>query len=201
MAEPQVMMEIGFSVIYLFYISGIVLAMFINRKHVPEEKLASANMALYAFASLLIGDLGHVGARLIAFFAEESVNTDAVLGIGGLLEMLALIPLLLFWLELWRVEYDKERTPFYYVLIGVGVIGLIIFLLPQNGLGRSPLQPLDLSVLLQLPRTILCASVDLIGPSLYPIRISYPILIRGSSQRLERTFVGHNIYLCHGFIY
>jgi hypothetical protein len=130
--DSQVMMEMGFNVIYLIYIICIVSIMAKKYGSLAEEKKKSAKFVLLAFASLLIGDIGHVGARLIAFFSGDIDSNYAILGLGSLFEMVGLIFLFMFWTVAWLVEYKHEKTILFYVLIAIGLIGLVIFALPQN---------------------------------------------------------------------
>jgi len=132
MANPQVMMEITFSVIYLIYIFVIVILMSKNMKNVNQKEIGTAKRIRLAFIALFIGDLGHVGARLIVFFSGEGEMSYAILGIGALLEGVGLIFLLMFFTDAWRVQFNHPRNLLFKVLIGIGIVGLIIFVFPQN---------------------------------------------------------------------
>ena len=95
--EPQVMMEISFNVIYLIYICVIVVMMSKNLNNADEMERRTAKRILQAFTALFIGDLGHVGARLIVLFSVDLDFNYAVLGIGSLFEMVGLIFLFIFY--------------------------------------------------------------------------------------------------------
>ena len=81
MADPQVMMETTFNVIYLIYICIIVILMSKNMNNVSQKEIATAKRIRLAFIALFIGDLGHVGARLIALFSVDVDLNNTVLGI------------------------------------------------------------------------------------------------------------------------
>ncbi|MHA1986581.1 MAG: hypothetical protein ACW98D_08085 [Promethearchaeota archaeon] len=130
--DPQVMMEITFNIIYLIYICVVVIFMFKNIHKVDAAELKTAKRIRLAFALLFVGDLGHVGARLIAFFSGDLEANYAVLGIGTLFEMVGLIFLFMFYTDAWRIHFKHENNLLFKVLIGVGIIGLVIFVLPQN---------------------------------------------------------------------
>jgi len=130
--EPQVMMETSFNVIYLIYICIIVILMLKNMGNVNEKEIAAAKRIRLAFIALFIGDLGHVGARLIALFSGDVNLNHTVLGIGTLLESVGLIFLFMFFTDAWRVHFDHQKSLLFKVLIGVGIVGLIIFVFPQN---------------------------------------------------------------------
>jgi hypothetical protein len=130
--DPQVMMEISFNVIYLIYICVIVILMTKNMKTVDAKELPAAKRIRLAFLALFIGDLGHVGARLITFFSGEIELNYTILGIGTLFEMVGLIFLFMIYTDAWRIHFDHAKNILFYVLIGFGVVGLIIFVFPQN---------------------------------------------------------------------
>ena len=132
MADTQVIMEITFSVIYLIYICAIVILMSKNLKNVNQKELTTAKRIRLAFIALFIGDLGHVGARLIVFFSGEGEMNYAILGIGSLLEAVGLIFLFMFFTDAWRVQFNHPNNLLFKVLIGIGIVGLIIFAFPQN---------------------------------------------------------------------
>jgi len=132
MADPQVMKEITFSVIYLIYICAIVILMSKNMKNVNQKEIGTAKRIRLAFIALFIGDLGHVGARLIVLFSGEGEMNYAISGIGALLEAVGLIFLFMFFTDAWRVQFNHSKNLLFKVLIGIGIVGLIIFAFPQN---------------------------------------------------------------------
>lgn len=103
-----------------------------NMKNVNENESRTAKRIRLAFLALLIGDLGHVGARLIVFFSEDVVANYAIMGIGTLLEMIGLTFLFMFFTDAWRLHFDRPNNLLFKVLIGIGIVGLIIFIFPQN---------------------------------------------------------------------
>jgi len=132
MADPQVIMEITFSVIYLVYICVIVILMSKNMKNVNQKEIGTAKRIRLAFIALFIGDLGHVGARLIFFFSGEGEMNYTISGIGSLLEAVGLIFLFMFFTDAWRVQFNHPKNLLFKVLISIGIVGLIIFVFPQN---------------------------------------------------------------------
>ena len=132
MADPQVIMEITFSVIYLIYICVIVILMSKNMKNVNQKEIGAAKRIRLAFIALFIGDIGHVGARLIVFFSGEGEINFAISGIGSLLEAVGLIFLFMFFTDAWRVHFNHPRNLLFKVLLGIGIVGLIVFVFPQN---------------------------------------------------------------------
>jgi len=132
-------MEIIFSFTYLIYICIIVIFMSKNLKKVKKDEIKTAKYILLAFLSLMIGDLGHVGARLVTFFSENFTLAYGIFGIGVLIEMIGLIFLFIFYTNAWRIHFNKPNNLIFKSLIGVGIIGLIIFTFPQNQWNTEPI--------------------------------------------------------------
>lgn len=132
-------MEIMFSVIYLIYICIIVIFMSKNLKKGNKDEIKTAKYILLAFISLMIGDLGHVGARLVTFFSENFASNYGIFGIGVLFEMIGLILLFIFYTNAWRIHFNKPNDLIFKSLIVVGIIGLIIFTFPQNQWNTEPI--------------------------------------------------------------
>ena len=130
MADPSEIMEIGFNVVYLTYIFFIVIIMIKRKSSLSPEKQPVVLRVLLGFSALLIGDIGHVGARLYLFLSVDQNTT--ISGIGSLLESVGLIFLFMFWTDAWRLEFSHSKTVIYYCLILTGILGLIIFIFPQN---------------------------------------------------------------------
>ena len=103
----------------------------IKRKSaLSPEKRPVALRVLLGFSALLIGDIGHVGARLYVFLSAD--QNSSILGIGTLFESIGLTFLFIFWTDAWRLEFSHSKKIIYYILIITGFIGLIIFAFPQN---------------------------------------------------------------------
>ena len=130
MADPQEIMELAFMVIYLTWIFIIVITMMKRRSSLASEKRPAAMRILFGFTALLIGDIGHVGAELYNFLSTD--QNAAIFGIGRLFEAIGIIFLFMFWLDAWRLEFSHSKNVIYYILIITGILGLIIFIFPQN---------------------------------------------------------------------
>lgn len=124
--------EMIFSICYLTYIFLIVIFISKNLKKVNKNELKAAKNILLAFISLLIGDFGHVGARLIIFFSKNNSINSALFGIGILFEMVGLTFLFIFCTNLWRIHFNRPNDILFKVLIGIGIFSLIVLALPQN---------------------------------------------------------------------
>ncbi len=121
MATSTEMMEMGFMIIYLIYILIIVITMIRRKSMLSSENRHAALRVLFGFSALLIGDIGHVGARLyILLSAEQNTVID---GIGSLLESIGVIILFIFWTDAWRLEFSHSKQIIYYILILTGILG------------------------------------------------------------------------------
>ncbi len=132
-------MQIAFSMLYLTFICIIVIYMSKNFKNIRGIEKKTAKNVFFAFISLLIGDLGHVGARLFILTVENPSSYYGFFGIGVLLEMIGLIFLFMFYTNAWRIHFNKPNNLFFKSLIGIGVVGLIIFTFPQNQWNTEPI--------------------------------------------------------------
>ncbi|MFX1337878.1 MAG: hypothetical protein ACFFDK_04660 [Promethearchaeota archaeon] len=110
-----------------------------NLKKGNKDEIKTAKYILLAFISLMIGDLGHVGARLVTFFSENFASNYGIFGIGVLFEMIGLILLFIFYTNAWRIHFNKPNDLIFKSLIVVGIIGLIIFTFPQNQWNTEPI--------------------------------------------------------------
>ena len=91
------------------------------RLNVNQKEIVTAKRILLAFLALLIGDLGHVGARLIDFISVEVETNYFILGIGSLFEMVGLIFLFMLFTDAWRVQFNHPKNLLFKVLIGIGI--------------------------------------------------------------------------------
>lgn len=139
MADPGEIMRLAFMVFYMIYIFIVVIIMMKRKSSLSQEKKPAAMRVLLGFTALLIGDIGHVGARLYNFLSTE--KNPAIYGIGELLECSGLLILFICWIDAWRLEFSHSKKAIYYILIFTGILGLIMFTFPVNDwLGDSPPQ-------------------------------------------------------------
>ena len=131
-----ILMEISFNIIYLIFIWTFVLLMIKNRGNVKKEGSLLARIYLVGFFLLALGDTGHVGFRVLAYFAGGLEANSVLVGMGALSTAITITLLYMLILEAWRLTFNKSRTPGYYFLILVGLIRLILFIFPQNEWGN-----------------------------------------------------------------
>jgi len=135
-------MEIGFNILYLIGIYAIVIIMSSRLSRVPASD-TTARLFRNGFLLLAIGDTGHVGFRVIAYFMgslESSISIAGLalplVGLGALATAITVTFLYMFLLEAGYRRFSLPRDILYWILIAAGIIRLVIFLFPQNEWGN-----------------------------------------------------------------
>lgn len=166
MSESALMwMEISFNILYLFVVWGLVIAMIRRRPAVALEDNKAANLVLWAFALLALGDTGHVGFRVLAYASgnlETQINVIGrqvgLVGLGALSTAITVTIFYLLMLELWRVRFNKRYGWYEYLLIGLVFLRFVLMVLPMN-YWNSVVPPQPWSTYRNLPLIILGLSV------------------------------------------
>jgi len=163
--SARMWMEISFNILYLFVVWGLVITMIRRRPDVSQENKKAANLVLWAFALLALGDTGHVGFRVLAY-ASGSLDTQinifgrqvGLVGLGALSTVITVTIFYLLMLELWRVRFNKRYGWYEYLLIGFVILRFVLMALPTND-WNSVVPPQPWSTLRNIPLTILGLSV------------------------------------------
>lgn len=158
-------MEISFNILYLFIVWGLVIAMIRRRPSVAQEDRKAADLVLWAFALLALGDTGHVGFRVLAY-ASGNLDTQinilgrqvGLVGLGALSTAITVTIFYILMLELWRVRFNKRYGWYEYLLMGLAILRFVLMALPMND-WNSVVPPQPWSTLRNLPLTILGLSV------------------------------------------
>jgi len=131
--------EISFNLAYLVVIWGLVIAMRRYRSRVAPADRHVANLFLWAFALLALGDTGHVGFRVLAYALGGLETEMSILGLQlGLVGLGALatgVTVTLFYvlmLEIWRARFDKPYGWIGFLLLGAAVLRLLLMLPAAN---------------------------------------------------------------------
>jgi len=132
-------MEIIFNVVYLIVVWGIVITMVIKRDSVQAADQRSANLVIWAFALLALGDTGHVGFRVVAY-AMGDLNTAIILfgreiGLVGLGALATAITVTFFYaivLMIWQERFQKPYGWFGYFLFATALLRLVVMIFPGN---------------------------------------------------------------------
>jgi hypothetical protein len=72
--------EVSFNIVYLVVVWGLVIAMWRRRHVVASQDRRPAELVLWAFGLLALGDTGHVGFRVLAYALGDLGTTFSVLG-------------------------------------------------------------------------------------------------------------------------
>jgi hypothetical protein len=149
--------EISFNLAYLVVIWGLVIAMWRNRSRVAQADRREADLFMWAFALLALGDTGHVGFRVLAY-ALGSLETEISilgiqLGLVGLGALATAVTVTLFYvlmLEVWRARFDKPYGWFGTLLLGAAVARLLL-MLPAANEWNNVVPPQPWSIIRNLP--------------------------------------------------
>jgi len=159
--ELRMWVEVAFNVIYLVVIWGLVLAMSRNRTKVAPQNRRAADITLWAFALLALGDTGHVGFRVIAYLHGGLEATISILGrevglvgLGALSTSLTMTLFYALMLELWRVRFDKRYGLFEFILVGSAVLRFML-MIPAVNEWNSVVPPQPWSVVRNAPLIVL----------------------------------------------
>jgi hypothetical protein len=153
--------EILFNITYLVVVWGLVIVMLLRRPSVAPEDKRAADLVIWAFTLLALGDTGHVGFRVWAY-AQGSLGTSlqiagrqvGLVGLGALATAITVTFFYVLMLELWRVRFHKRYGAFEYFLLAMAVLRLAMMVLPQND-WNAVVPPQPWSTLRNLPLSIL----------------------------------------------
>ncbi|MHA2073603.1 MAG: hypothetical protein ACW97X_03215, partial [Candidatus Hodarchaeales archaeon] len=82
--DPQILMEISFNLIYLAFIWLFVVLMTIKIRNFVQKDRITAQRFRLAFFLLALGDTGHVGFRVMAYFSGGLDSNATLVGLGAL---------------------------------------------------------------------------------------------------------------------
>ena len=133
-------METTFSIFYLICVWWLVIAMFLRRGRVEENSRAAAALFLWAFVFLGIGDLGHVGFKLVALALGGPGTSVDIFGgqlriaaMGSLATAITFTFFYIIMIMLWRQRFKKSYGWFCYLLFASAAIRFLLMTHPSNG--------------------------------------------------------------------
>lgn len=150
MSEKNFMwVEIIFNTLYLIVIWRLVVVMFLRRGSVDPEEKRTAGLFTIAFLMLALGDMGHVGFRVVAFLRGDLSatvqlmgKTIDLIGLGALANGYTITIFYMLMLEIWHERFETEHGVFSAVLLLTGLVGLGVMALPFNQWSELvPVQP------------------------------------------------------------
>lgn len=152
--------EIAFDIGYLAVIWILVAKMFRKAKNVNPKHLLVARSLMMAFVLLAIGDTGHVGFRVLAYYLgglHTKLNLFggelSLVGPGALATAVTITLFYVVMLDVWRKRFNFKYGIFEYVLIIAAIIRLILFIHPGN-LWSSVVPPFGWSLARNIPLII-----------------------------------------------
>lgn len=153
---PAQWMEVTFNLAYLVTMGALVTRMWTRAAPTPlHQRLREG------FLLLLLGDIGHVGFRVVALFLGGLSTRVEVLGfrvplvgLGALATATTITVLYLLLLEAWRLRFEQPRGALYWMLMGLAVLRLVLFVPDGNEWGNV-VPPLGWSLARNAPLTVL----------------------------------------------
>ncbi len=131
--------ETSFNILYLITVWWIVLVMYNRRNLVAANDRKTAALILWAFFFLGLGDIGHVGFRLVAFALnglETSVNIFGqqlrIAPMGSLATAITFTFFYIILIMVWKEHFNKSYGWFCYLLFAIAVIRLLLMTHPSN---------------------------------------------------------------------
>jgi len=174
--------EIGFNIVYLVVIWGLVITMTLQREQVAPADRKVASLVRWAFFLLALGDTGHVGFRVWAYATGGLESTVALfgqsvglVGLGALATAVTVTIFYVLMLAVWRERYQQPYGWFGALLFGAAVVRLLLMLPPQNE-WNNVVPPQPWSLLRNLPLI------------LQGLGVAY-LLLRDARPRHDRPFV------------
>lgn len=157
---PAQWMEVTFNLAYLVTMGALVTVMWTRAAPTPlHQRLREG------FLLLLLGDVGHVGFRVVALFLgglETHVEllgfSIPLVGVGALATATTITVLYVLLLEAWRLRFERARDALYWGLVGLAVLRLVLFVPDGNQWGHV-VPPFDWSLLRNAPLTVLGLAV------------------------------------------
>jgi hypothetical protein len=184
--------EISFNLAYLVAIWGLAIAMRRNRSRVAATDRPVADLFLWAFTLLALGDTGHVGFRVLAY-ALGSLETEVsilglqlgLVGLGALATAVTVTFFYVLMLEIWRARFHKPYGWFGYLLLGAAVVRLLL-MLPAANQWNSVVPPQPWSIIRNLPLM------------LQGLGVTY-LILRDARAAQDRTFIWIGVMILVSF--
>jgi hypothetical protein len=155
--DVRMWVEISFNISYLIVVWGLVITMLRRRSLVATEDQRAAQLVIWTFGLLALGDTGHVGFRVWAYALGDLESSVMVLGrplglvgVGALATAVTVTIFYVLMLELWRIRFHKQYGPFEMLLLAAAVVRLILMAFPANE-WNSVVPPQPWSTIRNLP--------------------------------------------------
>ena len=185
--DPQILMELAFNIFYLAFIWFFVGLMTKNLSKVAQNDLTIGKRFRLAFFLLAFGDTGHVGFRVMAYLSGGLEENATLVGLGALSTAITITFFYMILLDIWRINFNREKSIYYYTVQAIGILRLLIMAFPQNQWG-SMVPPPDWGIIRNIPLTI-------IG-----VVVAYLMIKDGfRADDFRYKFIGYSIVVSYAF--
>jgi hypothetical protein len=144
--------ETIFNIVYLIVVWWLVIMMYLRRALVPEADRRTAGLIMWAYFLLGLGDIGHVGFRVVAYARDGLGTTVQLLGkqvllapMGSLATAVTFTFFYMVMIMIWRARFEKSYGLFGWFLFALGVARLLLMTHPANN-WNSLEPPLDWAI-------------------------------------------------------
>jgi len=192
--------EITFNVTYLIVIWGLVIAMWRQRHtwrrrtFLAPDVRPYANLLMWAFGLLALGDTGHVGFRVWAYALGGLEVTISILGreiglvgLGALSTAVTVTFFYVLMLFVWQRRFQKSLGWLGILLLAAAAVRLAVMVFPQNQ-WNSSVPPWNWSLARNLPLTI------------QGLGVAY-LILRDASREKDRVFQWIGIMILVSFAF
>jgi len=149
--------ETSFNIVYLIAVWWIVLVMWQRRSLVAESDRRTAWLMMLAFFFLGLGDIGHVGFRLVAFALGGLETSVQLFGqqlklapMGSLATAVTFTFFYIAMLMIWKARFKKEYGLLAYGGFALAVLRFLIMACPENNWNSLEV-PQDWSIYRNVP--------------------------------------------------
>jgi hypothetical protein len=150
--------EVVFNVTYLIVVWVLVAAMIRRRSQVSEEDQNVADLFIWAFGLLALGDTGHVGFRVVAYAMgdlDAKVNLlgrpMGLIGLGALATAITVTFFYVVMVMIWRRRFNKPYGWFGTLLFIAAGVRLVVMAFPQNDWARTSSDSIAWSLYRNIP--------------------------------------------------
>ena len=185
--------ETSFNIAYLIAVWWLVLAMWRRRGAVARADRKTAGLVMLAFFFLGLGDVGHVGFRLVAFGLGGIETGVAVFGrelklapMGSLATAITFTFFYVILLFAWRERFGKPLGIIGWSVLVLAAARLLIMAHPANGWNSTVLQ-YPWSLYRNAPLMLMQLGVAF-------------LLMRDALARQDRTFTVVSILILVSFV-
>ena len=137
--SARLWMETAFNIFYLVVVLWLVLSMFSRRSLVADSDRKTARLILWAFFFLALGDMGHVGFRLVAFAFGDIGTSVNIFGrqlklapMGTLATAITFTFFYVIMIMVWKERFSKSYGWFCWLLFAIAAFRLLLMTHPAN---------------------------------------------------------------------